>query len=207
MFMHQVSRRGHVYDSVALKNTYTASAETAGPFHKIVHEHCVSRQHIFQLVGLPCIQSFIGGHRAVYFLNVAGRPNDRLAVNDIRHLFQTERIVFNGERSMDSANAIFPSQMRGKEILGKSPDGGKCGKLFTDVCHTFEDDAGDGVWRIRHAAHSSPVRCLLHWVSRQFYSKLLSNLIRVQALAQWNHASSFRTDRFVLRMFSVSGPF
>ena len=51
--MYQVSGRGHMYDSVALKNAYTASAETAWPFHKIVHEYCVSRQQIFQLVGLP----------------------------------------------------------------------------------------------------------------------------------------------------------
>ena len=38
-----------------------------------------------------------------------------------------------------------------------------CGKLFADVRHKFEDGAGDGVWRIRHAAHSS----LFRYVSRQ----------------------------------------
>ena len=108
VIMYQVSWWGHMYDSVALKNAYTASAEPAWPFHKIAHEYCVSREHIFQLVGLPCIQSFIGGHCAVYFLNIAGRPNNRLAVDNVRHLFQTERIVLNGKRCMDGTNTIFP---------------------------------------------------------------------------------------------------
>ncbi len=158
VFMYQVSGRGHVYDPVALKNAYAASAKTAGLFHKIAHEYRVSRQHVIQFVRLPCIQFFVGGHSAVYFLNVTGRTYDCFSVNDVGHLFQTERIVFNGERGMDGTNAIFPPQMRRQKLHGKSPDGGKCGKLFTDACHTLENGAGDGVWRIRHAAYSSLFR-------------------------------------------------
>ena len=37
--MYQVSGWGHMYDSVALKNAYTASAVTTCPFHKLAHEY------------------------------------------------------------------------------------------------------------------------------------------------------------------------
>ena len=70
------------------------------------------------------------------------------------YLVNTLRVVFNGKRGMNGADAVFPPQMRRQEIFGKPLDGGKRGQLFADARHSLEDGVCDGVWRVRHAFSS-----------------------------------------------------
>ena len=117
-------------DFTALENPNPADTDSAGVIHKSTHKHRMGRQQIVQAVRRPNIQFLIGGDSAAHFLDITKRPDNRLAVNNVRYLFKTKRIVFNGKRRVDGAYAIFPPQLRRKAFRRERANRGKLRETF-----------------------------------------------------------------------------
>lgn len=100
-------------------------AEHAGFFYKSVGHSTVSGQQIIHGVRVKLVQTLVNLISVFDLGNIFGRSQNMLAVQNSGDLFQAQRVLLNGKRTIDGADAVATAQIgiAGKMIVsGKSAD-------------------------------------------------------------------------------------
>ena len=61
---------------------------------------------------IPAGQGVVGGDGIAHLLDVAGRTDHPLAIEQGGHLLQAEAVLLDRERSLDGVDAVLPAQAR-----------------------------------------------------------------------------------------------
>jgi hypothetical protein len=62
--------------------------------------------------GIPAGQGVVGGDGIAHLLDVAGRTEHPLAIEQRGHLLQAEAVLLDREGGLDRVDAIIPAQAR-----------------------------------------------------------------------------------------------
>ena len=109
---HILRQRAKMQDmSLLIYNTDGPRAEHAGFFYKSAGHNAVSRQQIIHGIRIKLVQALVNLISVFDLGNIFGWCQNMLAIQNGCDLFQTQRILLNGKRTMDGADTVGAAQM------------------------------------------------------------------------------------------------
>ncbi len=93
---------------------------------------------------MPQRKSLVGGECVLHFLDLPRLAKHPFAGDDCGDLFQAQGVVLNGQRGVDSADPILPSEFRHVTRTSQGPD---TARFTRNLRHQGQDGRGDGVGR------------------------------------------------------------
>ena len=123
---HILRQRAKMQDmSLLIYNTDGPRAEHAGFFYKSAGHNTVSGQQIVHGIRIKLVQALVNLISVFDLGNVLGRSQNMFAIQNGSNLFQTQSVLFNGKRTVNSADPIGAAQIGviGKMIVRRKPAG------------------------------------------------------------------------------------
>ena len=109
---HILGQRAKMQDmSLLIYNANRPRAEHAGFFYKSAGHNAVSRQQIIHGIRIKLVQALVNLISVFDLGNIFGWCQNMLAIQNGCDLFQTQRILLNGKRTMDGADTVGAAQM------------------------------------------------------------------------------------------------
>ena len=90
----------------------------------------------------PGSNRLIGGEGVLHLLDLTRLAEDSLTGNDGGDLVQTQRVVLDGQRGMDAADAVFATELRD---MGRATQRTDTTDLASDLRDERENGGSDGV--------------------------------------------------------------
>ena len=97
--------------SLLIHNADGPRAEHAGFLHKPASHDTVSGQQVVHGVGVKLVQPLVNLIGVLDLGNVLGRSQNMLAIQNSDDLFQTQGVLLNGKRAVNSADPIGAAQI------------------------------------------------------------------------------------------------
>lgn len=138
----EMCRWSEVHDLLSLRDADGTATEFSGIGHKTFQHLAVGGQDIFGGAGRQCGHGFVGVEGVFHFLNLARRSEYPFSRKDGRDLIETERVVLDGKRGMNAADAVFAPEhghLAGAMKCTETPH------VTGDLCDKRENRGGDGV--------------------------------------------------------------
>ena len=123
---HILGQRAEMQDmSLLIYNADGPRAEHAGFLHKSASHDTVSSQQVVHGVGVKLVQPLVNLISVFDLSNIFGRSQNVLAVQNSGDLFQTQRVLLNGKRTIDGTNTVGAAQIgiAGKMIVSRKSAG------------------------------------------------------------------------------------
>ena len=107
---HAICGRSHVDEFGALINAHPAPAECSRSGAQSLHQGSMGLEKIRHRRGFERFHQLVGHKRVLHLLDLPRQPAHPLAGNDRSNLVETQRVVLDGKRRVNAANAILPPQ-------------------------------------------------------------------------------------------------
>ena len=107
---HPGGGRRHVHALIAAIDANTASTETPRRVDEPRHQQSMGFQQMLGIGGIPAGQGVIGGDGIAHLLDVAGRTEHPLAIEQGSDLLNAEAVLLDRQGGLDCADAVFAAQ-------------------------------------------------------------------------------------------------
>jgi hypothetical protein len=85
-------------------------AAISEPFSERISELISERRASWMVDRIPAGQGVVGGDGIAHLLDVAGRTDHPLAIEQGGHLLDAEAVLLNRQRGLDRLDAVFAAQ-------------------------------------------------------------------------------------------------
>jgi hypothetical protein len=111
-----------VHELITAVDAFTTATEAAGAFDQPSHQQPVGFQQMRAIGGIPAGQRLVGGDGIAHLLDVAGRANHPLTIEQRSHLLQAEAVLLDRQGGLDRVDAVLAAQTgRGQRVLASAP--------------------------------------------------------------------------------------
>ena len=99
---------GHLF---SFENTDTFCSELSGFFYQTLHQHFVSLEIRFDLVGIKFIDHAINSNSIFYLHDIICRANYSFVLKYIRYLIQCQGVSLNFQGRLNGFNSVRPPEL------------------------------------------------------------------------------------------------
>jgi len=99
-----------VHELISPVDAHATAAEAARGIDQPSKQQPVGFQQMVWIGGIPAGQGVVGGDGIAHLLDVTGRTEHPLAVEQRGHLLQAEAVLLDRQGGLDGLNAVFAAQ-------------------------------------------------------------------------------------------------
>ena len=111
-----------MHELIAAVDAHATAAEAARGVDQPRHQQPVGFQQMLGIGGIPAGQGVVGGDGIAHLLDVAGRTDHPLTIEQGAHLLQAEAVLLNRQGGLDRVDAVLPPQAgRWQSVLTGAP--------------------------------------------------------------------------------------
>ena len=96
--------------AITIKHSDTLLSVVSSIPHQLAHHQSVSLQQIFLFESIQLRHQTVSLDSILHLLDLVWSAQHMFAVEDVCHLLQRKRVVFDGKRRVNGSNLVFLSQ-------------------------------------------------------------------------------------------------